>query len=138
ILTDGFEFEFFFFDFRTWSVQRGMGSAEAGISWNKNCRLSLPSERAPDYLAQLKVIVEVIFDEFIDSYIVGLEAQVEYSSADLANTVIPHLGEGVMRRESTGYWERAYSCALTAGRMLREAQHMRVTDPYYADEIARR
>ena len=139
ILTDSVEFEFYFFDFKTWSVQRGIGSAEAGIPWHTYPRVSLPpSERAPDYLAQLKVITEIIFDEFIDSYIVGLEAQLEHSSAELSSQTIPNIGQGVIRRESTGYWERTYAQAKIAGRILREAHHMRVMDPYHADEMARR
>ena len=138
ILTDSIDFEFYFFDFKAWSVQRGIGSAEAGIPWHTYPRVSLPpSERASDYLAKLKIVTEVIFDEFIDSYIVGLEAQLEHSSAELSFQTIPNIGSGVIRRESTGYWERAYAQAQVAGRILREAHHMRVTDPYAADEMAR-
>ena len=61
----------------------------------------------------------------------------EHSSSDFADVIVPNVGEGLTRQESTGYWERAYAHALRAGRMLREAHHMRVTDPYHADEMAR-
>jgi hypothetical protein len=116
ILTDGIDFEFYFFDFKTWSVQRGIGSAESGIPWHTYPRVSLPPwERASDYLAKLKIVTEVIFDEFIDSYIVGLEAQLEHSSAELSFQTIPNIDSGVIGRESTGYWERAYAQAQVAG-----------------------
>ena len=85
----------------------------------------------------MKVVTEVIFDEFIDSFIVGLQAQLEHSSAELSSQIIPNIGKGVIRRESTGYWERAHSQAQVAGRMLRESHHTRVMDPYHADEMAR-
>lgn len=139
ILTDGVDFEFYFFDFKQWVVQRGIRSADAGIPSHTYPRICLPpSERAPDYLAQPKVVTELIFDEFIDSYIVGLEALLEHSSSDMAEIVVPQVGAGVIRQESTGFWERAPSQAVVAGRLLREAHQMRVSDSYGADEVARR
>lgn len=137
ILTDGVGFEFYFFDFKTWSIQRGIGSPQAGIPDHTYPRILLPIfETDRQYAIQLKVIVEVIFDEFIDSYIVGLENQMEHSAAELSSQVIGVLGRGVIRRESTGYWEQAFTKAKTAGRLLREAHYMRVQDPFAADELA--
>jgi hypothetical protein len=111
---------------------------EAGIPWHTHPRVDLPpSERAPDYFARLKVVTKVIFDEFIDSYMDDLEAQLEHSSAEFSSQTIPDLGKDIIPREPTGFWERVYAKVRVAGRMLREAHHMRATDPYYAVEIAR-
>jgi hypothetical protein len=66
----------------------------------------------------------------------GLEAQVEHSAAVLSIQVVGLLGQGVARRESTDYRERALAKAKLAGRRLREAHHMRTTDPFVADERA--
>lgn len=138
ILTDGMSFEFYFFDFKKWSVQRGIGSSQAGIPRNDYGRILLPAaEDDHQYVMKLKVIVEVILDEFIDSYIVGLEAQLEHSAAELWTQVIRPLGSDVIRRESKDYWERALARAKFAGRQLREAHHMRTEDPVAADEHAR-
>jgi len=124
ILTDGIGFEFYLFDFKIWSVLRGVGSPEAGITWQTYPRIALPtSEHSPNYLAQLKVITEVIFDEFIDSYIVGLKAQMDHSLADLSSQSIPNVG-GVVHREPTGFWAQPHAQATLAGRLVREAHRM--------------
>ena len=65
ILTDGTNFEFYCSNFKHWTVHRGIGRLEEGISFDNQHRISLPaSERAPDYLAKFKNVVEIIFDTF--------------------------------------------------------------------------
>ena len=55
ILTDGVNYEFYILNFNEWSVYRGVGTAEEGMAWNMDHRLTLSlSERSPDYLARLK------------------------------------------------------------------------------------
>lgn len=48
-------------------------------------------------ISQLKVIVEVIFDEFIDTDIVGLEAQMEHLDVEMLHQLIDHLGSGAIQ-----------------------------------------
>lgn len=51
ILTNVIHYEFYFVSFQSWSLLRGMGTVEEGITWNPSCRISVSaSERSPDYL----------------------------------------------------------------------------------------
>jgi hypothetical protein len=61
-LTDGLNFEFYVVSFHHWTVHRGAGGVEMGIKpWQANkSRISLPSdEQSPEYLPQLKIIIEL-------------------------------------------------------------------------------
>ena len=89
ILTDGIGFEFYFFDFKTRSIRRGISSPQAGIPDNTFPLIVLPIfEKDREYAIQLKVIAEVIFHEFIDSYIVGLDSQMEHLAAEQSSEVV--------------------------------------------------
>ena len=137
ILTDGISFEFYFLTFHNWVVLRGVGKAENGISWvNPYGRISLPaSERSPDYVGQLKIILEIVFDTFLQSYEDAIYAQRKYSErrARMHNT---ENGTGFRRRPSTNFWDYAYDRAIKAHCVLRHAHTMRVAQPEEADVIA--
>jgi hypothetical protein len=81
ILTDGIHYEFYWISFNSWTVFRGAGAMNEGITvYGDPGRISLPnSERAPDYVGQLKIILEVLLDTFLQTYINGICASREYS-----------------------------------------------------------
>ena len=138
ILTDGRDFEFYRIDFTSWTALRGVGTAEEGIPWQDPYRISLPhTERAPDYLPILKVIVEVVFDTFVQSFISGIQAQLKYTSRR-ARTQQTLVGIGYRRRMSNGLWESVYMLAIKALETLRQAHGMRVVDVDEAEQMAER
>lgn len=138
ILTDGRDFEFYRVDFVSWTALRGVGTAQEGIPWQDPYRITLPhSERAPNYLAILKTIVEVVLDTFIQSYISGIQAQLSYSSRRARTQQTP-LGVGYRRRMSTGLWESVYTSAIKALGTLRQAHSLRVVNVDEAEQMAAR
>lgn len=139
ILTDGVHYEFYWISFNSWTVYRGMGCVTEGITiYGEPGRISLPgSERAPDYVGQLKVIFEVLLDTFLQTYINGIWASREYSARRTRFQTLPQ-GSGFRRRPSTGAWEVAHAKALTALEILREAHSLRVMDVDAADNLAKR
>jgi hypothetical protein len=136
ILTDGKTFEFFTCDFKEWRLQRGLGTVEEGVLWATDWRITLPgSERDPSYLGQLKIIVELFLDVFIESYLNGVRAEREFSERR-ARRVTTMTGSGYRPRHSTTYWLDAEFSATNALEMLRRAHHHRVVDPEIADTMA--
>jgi hypothetical protein len=138
ILTDGRDFEFYQIDFTSWTALRGMGTVEEGIPWHDPYRITLPhTERASDYLAIFKVIVEVIFDTFVQSYISGVRAQLNYSLRRARTHQTP-IGVGYRRRMSTNRWDDVHQGATNALEALRQAHNMRVVDVDLAEQTAER
>jgi hypothetical protein len=138
ILTDGRDFGFYRIDFASWTALRGVGTAEKGIPWQGSYRITLPhTERDTNYLIILKVIVEVVFDTFLDSYISGIRAQLRCLSRR-ARTQQTLVGIGYRRRMSTGVWESVYSVAVKALETLRQAHGMRVVSVDEAERMAER
>ena len=138
ILTDGLSFEFYVVSFHHWTVHRGTGGVDMGIKpWQGNkSRISLPpDEQSPDYLPQLKIIIELLFDTFVQAYLYGIVAQLNWSArrARFLNTA---LGSGYARRNSTGHWEKAHILGCQAHETLRAAHNMRLHSPIKADQLA--
>lgn len=78
ILTDGVIFEFYAGDFKDWTIHREIGLVEEGIPYEGGYQITLPqSEKAPDYLAKLKVVVEVVFDSFLTSSMESVSKKVD-------------------------------------------------------------
>ena len=108
-------FEFYFNNFKHWTVHRGIGQLDEGIAFDNQHRISLPSsERAPDYLAKFKTVVEIIFDTFLQAYIVGILSQKAHSLRRERKLDQPNLGTGFRRRLSTRFWDIASAKAYEA------------------------
>ena len=59
-----------------WNLPRGIGHVEQEIPFNREIRIPTPPlDRASDYLAKLKVVIEIVFDIPLASYITGTESQ---------------------------------------------------------------
>ncbi len=136
ILTDGVTFEFFKANFKHWTMHRGLGYLDEGVPYDGGYRISLPdAERAVDYLAKLKVVVEIIFDTFLTSYVEGIAAQKARSERHQRNWE-DQLGRGFLRRKSNSFWEFAESEAVEAQTKLHAAHRYRLINPHEADELA--
>lgn len=138
VLTDGIHYEFYLVSFHSWSIYRGTGEVDVGIRpWQTNkSRISLPpDEQSPEYRPQLKIIIELLFDTFLQAYLNGIVAQLHYSArrARFQNTEV---GSGYSRRHSTGEWDRAYLIAFRAAETLRAAHTMRLESTVEADKLA--
>jgi hypothetical protein len=135
ILTDGVIFEFYAGNFKEWTIHRGIGLVE-GIPYEGGYQIMLPrSEKVPDYLAKLKVVVEVVFDSFLTSYIDGICAQ-KGRSERRRRVRENELGREFMRRESDSFWDFAETAAVDAQERLRAAHRHRVVNPEEADQMA--
>lgn len=136
ILTDGVIFEFYAGNFKYWTIHGGIGLVEEGIPYEGGYQITLPqSEKAPDYLAKLKVVVEVVFDSFLTSYIDGIRAQ-KGRSERRRRVWENELGRGFMRRKSNSFWDFAETAAVDAHETLRAAHRHRVVNPEEADQMA--
>jgi hypothetical protein len=138
ILTDGRDFEFYHVDFSSYTATRGVPSVEAGITSLDPDRITLPhTERAPDWLPTLKVVIEVVFDTFLQSYISGIEAHQMFSRRR-ARVQQTELGIGYRRRRPVDTWDRVHHLASTALETFRDAHHARVVDTTDAEATAAR
>jgi hypothetical protein len=136
ILTDGQTFEFYICDFSKWRISRGIGTAMEGIPFHNEYQICLPaSERDPGYLAQLKTIVEVIFDIFIQSYVNAVYSKRAFSER---RAIIERgeLGESYVPRKSMDFWVMAYNLGTQALTCLREAHYNRSVDVEMAEARA--
>lgn len=76
ILTDGKDFIFFKVEFRTYVIQRGITTDQAGIHSFDHTRITIPhDEEDPEFLLKLKVLCEVVFDTFIEAYLSAVNAK---------------------------------------------------------------
>jgi hypothetical protein len=136
ILTDGQNFEFYVMDFAVMGLYRGVGTAEKGNPFHDDYRISLPpSERDPHYIPQLKIIVETIFDVFLQCYINGVYSPKTYSERS-ARVQLTLEGEGYVPRRSSEFWDATYAHGLEAINLLRAAHEMRSLDVDKAEEMA--
>lgn len=136
ILTDGVEYQFYRIDFSRWSIVRGVGSVEMGISWPSDYGICLPpSERSPDYLAQLKTVIEIVFDTFLQSYLIGLRT---LGNCSIRRTRFQDslIGSGYRRRISSNFSDTAHQKGQLALDTFREAHHQRVVDVKEAERLA--
>lgn len=103
ILTDDRAFEFYIYDFSRWRISRGVGTAMEGIPFHNEYQICLPaSERDPGYLTQLTMIIKVIFNIFIQSYVNTIYSKRAYSER---HTIIERdeLGESYVPRKSMDF-----------------------------------
>jgi len=136
ILTDGKIFEFYIVNFADMGLYRGIGTAEKGIPFHEEHRIRLPpSERDPGYVPQLKIIVEVLFDIFLQSYVNGIYGRKSYSERRARIQKMPQ-GEGCVPRRSTTVWDSTYLYGLQALNLLREAHELRSLDVKKAEDMA--
>jgi hypothetical protein len=136
ILTDGVIFEFYTGNFKHWTMHRGVGYVEEGIPYDGDHRIALPeSEKAVDYLAKLKVVVEIIFNTFLIAYINGVAAKKARSERH-QRVWENQLGRGFLRRNSNSFWDFAEAKALEAHSTLLAANRLRLVDPHEADRQA--
>src|SRR5204863_928800 len=92
---------------------------------------------APDWLPTLKVIIEVIFDTFLPSYISGIEAHQMFSRRR-ARVQQTEFGIGYRRRRSVDTWDRVHHLARMALETFRDAHHARMVDTADAETTATR
>ena len=138
ILTDGRDFEFYQVDFSTYTAKRGAPSFKAGIMSSDPYRITLPhTERAPDWLPTLKVIIEVIFDTFLQSYISGIEAHLMFLRRQ-GRVQQTAFGIGYRYRKSLDNWDGVRHLAQTALDVFRDAHSARMVDTAEAETKAAR
>jgi hypothetical protein len=136
ILTDGAIFQFFKCSFKDYSIHRGVATAvEEGVAIVPDYKIALSREHDVQYLGQLKIIVEVFLDMFLETLINGVQAEREYSERR-ARQQIGKLGAGYLRRASTSTWLETELIARQALDMLRKAHHQRVIDVAIAEQMA--
>jgi hypothetical protein len=136
ILTDGQHFEFYVMDFAVMGLWRGVGTADKGIPFHDEHRISLPpSERDPHYVPQLKIIIEIIFDIFVQSYINGVYSRKTYSDRRARRQSTAE-GDGYVPKRSSEFWDGTYALGLESLTLLRAAHEMRSVDVEKAEVMA--
>jgi hypothetical protein len=85
-------------------------------------------------------VVEVMFDTFVQSFIVGVEAQGKYVTRHGATMLEPGVGSWYLRpgAEITTFWDSALFKAQEALAQLRAAHHQRLVSPLVSEESAQR
>jgi hypothetical protein len=127
ILMDDQIFEFYIYDFSRWRISRGIGIVMEGVPFHNEYQICPTSEHDTEYLTQLKTIIEVIFDIFIQSYMNTIYSKRSYSEW---HTIIERdeLGESYVPRKSMDFWVMTYDLRIQTLTYLRETHYNRNVD----------
>lgn len=136
ILTDGKDFMFFKVDFRTYVIQRGIPTDQAGIRSFDHTRITIPhDEEDPAFLLKLKVLCEVVSDTFIGAYLSAVNAK-QLRSHRHAGTQATDFGVRYLGCNLTNFWDTAYAKGQSALKLLREATTARTLSTWEAEILA--